>query len=203
MPDGSVVFLNAASSLRFPTSFSNLKERRVEVSGEAYFEVAKDKAHPFIVSTAQQEVKVLGTLFNINSYAEEAETKTTLVEGSIRIAGINSNKSKIMVPGQQGVIKDGEILLSKADVEQALSWKNGDFVFTGEDLKAVMRQVSRWYNVEVEYQGNINYSGVVSTISRTKKLSEVLKALQANQGIHFKVSQGDANGRGRRVLVMP
>jgi transmembrane sensor len=196
LPDGTHVWMNAASTLKYPASFSSLKERRVELQGEAYFQVAKDKQHPFIVKTAQQEVKVLGTHFNINSYANEPETKTTLLEGSVNVANLNGKNSKILTPGQQATVKGDDMKVGDADVDQAMSWKNGDFVFVGEDLKAVMRQVARWYDVEIEYQGNINSSGVVSTISRTKKLSQVLKALQINQGIHFKVE-------GRRVLVMP
>ncbi|RZJ92246.1 MAG: FecR family protein, partial [Chryseobacterium sp.] len=196
LPDGTHVWMNAASSLKYPASFASLKERRVELQGEAYFQVAKDKQHPFIVKTAQQEVKVLGTHFNINSYADEPEVKTTLLEGSINVSDLKSKSSKILKPGQQAIAKDRDLKVGVADVDQAMSWKNGDFVFVGEDLKAVMRQIARWYDVEIEYQGDINSSGVVSTISRTKKLSQVLKALQINQGIHFKVE-------GRRVLVMP
>lgn len=196
LPDGTHVWMNAASSLKYPASFASLKERRVELQGEAYFQVAKDKQHPFIVRTAQQEVKVLGTHFNINSYADEPEVKTTLLEGSVDISNLKSKNSKMLRPGQQAIVKDADLKIGDADLDQAMSWKNGDFVFVGEDLKAVMRQVARWYDVEIEYQGNINSSGVVSTISRTKKLSQVLKALQINQGIHFKVE-------GRRVLVMP
>ncbi len=196
LPDGTHVWMNAASSLKYPSSFASLKERRVELQGEAYFQVAKDREHPFIVKTAQQEVKVLGTHFNINSYANEPETKTTLLEGAVNVANLKSKNSKTLSPGQQAIVMGDDLKVGDADVDQAMSWKNGDFVFAGEDLKAVMRQVARWYDVEIEYQGNINFSGVVSTISRTKKLSQVLKALQINQGIHFKVE-------GRRVLVMP
>ncbi|SJN44620.1 putative anti-sigma factor [Sphingobacterium faecium PCAi_F2.5] len=196
LPDGTHVWMNAASSLKYPASFASLKVRRVELHGEAYFQVAKDKQHPFIVKTAQQEVKVLGTHFNINSYADEPEVKTTLLEGSVNVLNLKNNSSKILRPGQQAIVTEDVLKVGDADVDQSMSWKNGDFVFVGEDLKAVMRQVARWYDVEIEYQGNINSSGVVSTISRTKKLSQVLKALQINQGIHFKVE-------GRRVLVMP
>ncbi len=196
LPDGTHVWINAASALKYPASFASLKERRVELQGEAYFQVAKDKQHPFIVKTSQQEVKVLGTHFNINSYADEPGTKTTLLEGSVDVTSLHNRNSKILVPGQQAMVKGNDIKVGEADVDQAVSWKNGDFIFVGEDLKAVMRQVARWYDVEIEYRGNINSSGVVSTISRTKKLSQLLKALQINQGIHFKVE-------GRRVLVMP
>lgn len=134
----------------------------------------------------------MGTHFNINSYADETSTKTTLLEGSVRLNG-----KLILQPGEQASRNSAGIITVKSiDTDEAVAWKNGDFVFVGEDLKAVMRQIARWYDVEIEYQGNINSSGVVSTISRTKKLSQVLRALQINQGIHFKVE-------GRRVLVMP
>lgn len=196
LPDGTHVWMNAASTLKYPTSFASLKERRVELLGEAYFEVAKDKQHPFIVKTTGQEVKVLGTHFNINSYADEPAIRTTLLEGSINITLLDVKKSKTLVPGQQAVLTGDEIKVGDANLEQVMGWKNDEFIFVGEDLKEVMREVARWYDVEVEYQGNVNSSGVVSTVSRTKKLSRLLRALQINQGIHFKVE-------GRRVVVMP
>jgi len=196
LPDGTHVWMNAASSLKYPAAFASLKERRVELHGEAYFQVAKDKQHPFIVRTVQQEVRVLGTHFNINSYADEPEVKTTLIEGSVNVFNLKSKNSKILNPGQQATVNGDELKVGNADVDQAVSWKNGDFVFVGEDLKAVMRQVARWYDVEIEYQGNVNASGIVSTFPRTKKLSKLLKALEINLGIQFKIE-------GRRVLVMP
>ncbi|ACU03171.1 FecR family protein [Pedobacter heparinus] len=196
LPDGTLVFLNAESSLKYPTSFTGSGKRQVSLTGEGYFEVAKDKKHPFIVESSNQKVEVLGTHFNINSYADEPEVKTTLLEGSVNVFNLKGKYSKVLSPGQQAIVKGEDIKVGDADIDQAMSWKNGDFVFVGEDLKAVMRQVARWYDVEIGYQGNINSSGVVSTISRDKKLSQVLKALQINQGIHFKIE-------GRRVLVMP
>lgn len=196
LPDGTHVWMNAASSLKYPASFASLKERRVELQGEAYFQVAKDKQHPFIVKTAQQEVKVLGTRFNINSYGDEPDVKTTLLEGSVNVSNLNGKNSKILVPGQQAVVKGGDLKVGEADLDQALSWKNGDFVFNGEDLKAVMRQIARWYDVEVEYKGEVNVSGIVSAFPRNKKLSQLLKALEASQNVHFKIE-------GRRILVMP
>jgi transmembrane sensor len=196
LPDGTHIWMNAASSLKYPASFASLKERRVELQGEAYFQVAKDKQHPFIVRTPLQEVKVLGTHFNINSYVDESETKTTLLEGSVNVYNLTSKNSKLLSPGQQAIVYGNNLKVGDADVDQAVSWKNGDFVFVGEDLKAVMRQVARWYDVEIEYKGNVNASGIVSTFPRTKELSKLLKALEINLGIHFKVE-------GRRVLVMP
>jgi len=196
LPDGTVVWLNAASSLKYAANLLEYGKRKVTLQGEAFFKVAKDKKHPFVVESAGQQVEVLGTEFNVNAYADEPVVSTTLLEGSVNVFYLKNNSSKILKPGQQSTLKGGDIKVGDADVDQALSWKNGDFVFVGEDLKTVMRQVARWYDVEIEYQGNINSSGVVSTISRTKKLSQLLKALQINQGIHFKIE-------GRRVLVMP
>lgn len=196
LPDGSVVFLNAGSSIKYPTSFKGKEKRLLRLTGEAYFEVAKDKLHPFQVLTDQQEVKVLGTHFNINAYAEEGETRTTLLEGAVSVANVNGENLRRLVPGQQSVVKGNGMEVSEADLDQALGWKNGDFVFAGENLQTVMRQIARWYDVEVVYQGKINTSGVFATISRNKKLSQVLKAIQVNQGIRFKIE-------GRRVMVMP
>lgn len=195
LPDGTHVWMNAASTLKYPTSFSSLKERKVELVGEAYFEVAKDKRHPFIVKTLSQEVKVLGTHFNINSYQDEPAIKTTLLEGSVKITLLNGKSSKMLLPGQRAEQNGNEIEVNDADLDQAISWKNGDFMFTGEDLGTVMREIARWYNVEIEFKGTVNSPGVVSTISRTKKLSQVLKALQINQGFRFKIE-------GRRIIVM-
>ncbi|MDR6783297.1 transmembrane sensor [Pedobacter africanus] len=196
LPDGTAVSLNAASTLKFPVSFASQKERRVQLQGEACFQVAHNKQIPFRVSSPGQTVEVLGTHFNINAYANEMVVKTTLLEGSVKILPDHSKNFKILKPGEQGTLQDDAVEVSKADTEQALGWRNGDFVFNGEDLKAVMRQVARWYDVEVVYKGEVNISGIVSAFPRNKKLSQLLKALEASQGIHFKIE-------GRRILVMP
>lgn len=196
LPDGSVVFLNAGSSIKYPISFKGQEKRLLRLSGEAYFEVAKDRLHPFEVLTDQQEVKVLGTHFNINAYAEEGETRTTLLEGAVSVASISGNDLRRLAPGQQSVVKGNGIEVNEADLDQAVGWKNGDFVFAGEDLQVVMRQIARWYDVEVVYEGKLGNSNVFATISRNKKLSQVLKAIQVSQGIRFKIE-------GRRVMVMP
>lgn len=196
LPDGTAVSINAASTLKFPISFASLKERRVQLQGEAYFQVVHNKQVPFRVSSPGQTVEVLGTHFNINAYANEVVVKTTLLEGSVKIIPDHAKNFKILKPGEQGTLQDDAVKVAKADTEQAIGWRNGDFVFNGEDLKAVMRQVARWYDVEVEYKGNINVSGIVSAFPRNKKLSQLLKALEASEGVHFKIE-------GRRILVMP
>lgn len=196
LPDGTHVWLNSASTLKYPASFALLKERKVELKGEAYFEVAHNKSVPFRVSVPGQTVEVLGTHFNINSYLDEDAIKTTLLEGSVKVSLNGSKDFKLLKPGEQADNSGSRIQVSKANTEQAIAWKNGDFVFKGEDVKSVMRQLARWYDVEIEYRGNVSDIGFVSTISKSKKLSEVITTLQATEGIHFKIE-------GRRVIVMP
>lgn len=196
LPDGTHVWLNSASTLKYPASFALLKERKVELKGEAYFEVAHNKSVPFRVSVPGQTVEVLGTHFNVNSYLDEGSIKTTLLEGSVKVSLSGSKDFKLLKPGEQADNSGSGIQVSKANIEQAVGWKNGDFVFKGEDVKSVMRQLARWYDVEIEYRGNVSDIGFVSTISKSKKLSEVITTLQATEGIHFKIE-------GRRVIVMP
>ena len=174
LPDGTVVWLNAASSLKYPTHFSG-GERKVELTGEAYFEVAKNKEMPFIVKTGRQEVLVLGTHFNINSYSNEKETKTTLLEGAVRVAG--NGGTVVLKPGQQAVLSSSQLQVQPVDVEEAIAWKNGYFQFNRSDLESLMRQVSRWYNVKVQYAGKIplkEYTGKIPRHVSADKLIEML-----------------------------
>lgn len=192
LPDGSKVWLNSESSIKFPTTFVGLKRRDVQLKGEAYFEVAKDKAHPFVVKTANQEVEVLGTHFNINSYGDENEVKTTLLEGSVMVTLYPENKalySKVMIkPNQEAVSDDIGLSVHEADVEQATDWKNGDFVFNKESLGKLMRRVSRWYNVEVAFTKDVDLNQTFSgKVSRKKHISEVLRALQSTGGLKFSI----------------
>ena len=194
LPDGTKVWLNAASTLRFPSSFARLVNRRVELlSGEAYFEVAKDKKHPFIVKTDQQEVEVLGTHFNVNSYDEESVIKTTLLEGSIKV---HSNLGfKILKPGEEATLTNNNFNVKITDVEETIAWKNGYFRFNNEKIENIMNKLSRWYDIRVRYDGPISNLGYYGTISRNKNLSEVLKMLEETKGIHFKIE-------GRRVTII-
>jgi transmembrane sensor len=195
LPDLTKVWLNAGSSLRFPTSFSNAVKREVILTGEAYFEVTKDKMRPFLVKTSDQQVEVLGTHFNINSYPEERSTKTTLVEGAVRVSDASGNRTVTLRPNQQAVYTPSSIKVIPADIELAIAWKNGDFVFNG-DLETIMRQISRWYNVEIHYSGKIPEQEFFGSIPRSNNLKEVLKALQLTKRVHFKIE-------GRSVTVMP
>lgn len=200
LPDGSKVWLNSASSLRYPVRFTG-NERKVEISGEAYFEVAHNNKMPFRVINSNQTVEVLGTHFNIMAYPDESSTNTTLLEGSVKI--IKENKSKIISPGQQTRVKNGNIDVASVDVTQAIAWKEGYFMFKNEDIQSIMRQISRWYNLEVKYEGQIPERVFGAKISRARNVSEVLEILESTGSIHFKIIPGDAQGKERRIIVMP
>jgi transmembrane sensor len=186
LADGTKVWLNAASSLKFPTAFKG-KERTVELTGEAYFEVAKNKEMPFTVKFNNTQVQVLGTHFDIMAYPDETETKTTLVEGSVRVS--NNTDMQILMPGQQAIaVKNGHMQIVKANVEEALAWKNGYFIFRNADLRQIMKQAERWYDVDVVYDGDIKSRTFGGRISKYKNISELLKNLELAGNIHFKVS---------------
>ncbi|MES2456816.1 MAG: FecR domain-containing protein [Bacteroidota bacterium] len=188
LPDGTKIWLNAATSLVYPLSFSGSKERRVELDGEAYFQVAKDKLHPFIVRTAKQEVEVLGTHFNINSYADEQFTKTTLLEGSVRVTKSDSHQTEMLSPGKQAVVWANGIKVTEVDVEESTAWKNGYFMFVNEKQESIMRKVSRWYNVKIEYADpaarEVMYYG---TVSRYDHIAKVLRKFEQTGEVRFEI----------------
>ncbi len=195
LSDGTRVWMNAASSIRFPSGFST-KERVVEATGEVYFEVAKaldgERRIPFRVVSGDQVVEVLGTRFNINSYADEDVIKTTLLEGSIEVR--TPAKGIVLKPGQQAQISGGKSLkVSKANTGQVMAWKEGYFRFDGVGLKELMRQLSRWYDMEVIYEGEVRDHEFVGEISRDVRLSGVLRILEAG-GVRFKVE-------GKKIIV--
>ncbi|KRT15887.1 hypothetical protein ASU31_12965 [Pedobacter ginsenosidimutans] len=196
LPDGSLVFLNSASSLKYPTSFVGAKFRRVTLTGEGYFEISKDKVHPFLVQSNGQEVEVLGTHFNINAYKDEKAVRTTLLEGAVKITPMpgNRTKSSILKPGQQSALDENGIQVTEVDLEEAMAWQKGYFSFYDEDISAVMRKVSRWYNIEVEYQGQLPDVGFNARIDKYSDIKEVLKILQKSKAVHFKLE-------GRKVIV--
>jgi len=194
LPDGTRVWLNSASKLTYPSSFSNHKNRKVELNGEAYFEVAKDRTRPFLVKTIMQEVEVLGTHFSISSYEDEATVKTTLLEGSVKVTGINGN-DKVLKPGQQSILTIDDIAVENINTEELVSaLKNDQFVFESNDIQYVMRMISRWYDVEVEYVGAIPEDKFGGAISKFENISEVLKSLESTGRVKFKIE-------GRRILV--
>lgn len=192
LPDGSRIWLNASSSLRYPVVFTG-NERKVELTGEAYFEIAENKASPFRVISNNQVVEVLGTHFNINSYPEEGPVKTTLLEGSVKIR--SRNNTVMLKPGQQSQV-DHSIRVTQADINESVAWKNGKTQFSNADIKTIMRMLSRWYDVEVQYQGEMIETGFGGSVSRSKNISEILKLLELTGDVHFKIE-------GRRVTVMP
>lgn len=200
LPDLTKVWLNAASSIKFPSTFNGLDKRRIELSGEAYFEVTKDKAHPFIVKTAKQEVQVLGTHFNVNSYPDESATITTLLEGSVRVnKAVDANKTPafvILKPNQQSNITSNRLTVQEVDAENVLAWKNGLFMFNYESLDQVMRKISRWYDVEVVFDDpSLAQLSAYGSISKYNTLSKVLLMMEKTGDMHFKVE-------GRRVTVV-
>jgi len=190
LPDSSHVWLNAASSIRFPTAFTG-NSREVTVTGEAYFEVAHNAHKPFRVTTGSQTIEVLGTHFNVNAYNDEGAIKTTLLQGSVRLNG-----STMLKPGEQGVNNGSGIKVSLANTENAVAWKDGKFKFAGENIKDLMRKVARWYDVDVSYDGDMATKDFSGSVSRFDQISEILNVLQSTNTIHFKIEGG-------RITVMP
>ncbi len=202
LPDGSRVWLNAGSSLRFPTLFTGA-ERKVELTGEAYFEIAKNTAMPFKVMSNNSEIRVLGTHFNVMAYDDEKHMSTTLLEGSVQIL---KGADKVLIkPGQSAILNKAtdEMAVATVDADQAVAWKNGYFIFVDENIESIMRKVSRWYDVEVSYKGNMSNKDFTGTISRNKNVSELLRMLELTGAVHFNIVQEDASGKGRRITVMP
>lgn len=194
LSDGTQVWLNASSSLKFPASFVSLKERKVELTGEGYFEVAKNKALPFIVISKGQQVEVLGTHFNISSYKEDVAVKTTLLEGSVKV---KSNKeSLLLMPGQQSILINGKTKVIQVQTEDVVAWKSGYFMFNNESLEDIMLKVARWYDVDVEYK-NVSTRKITffGTVSRFSNISEVLRKLELTGEVKFEIE-------GKRIIVI-
>ena len=192
--DGTKVWLNAETSLRYPTAFTG-KDRRVDITGEAYFEVAHDASRPFYVTKGSMEIKVLGTHFNVNTYEDGEPTKITLLEGSVKVA--NEGKQSLLRPGQQARIDaSGLQLMNDIDLDEVMAWKNGKFQF-GENtsIETIMKQVARWYNVEVEYKGKVNQH-FWGSVSRDVNVWQVLHKIESTGGVKFSLE-------GNKVLVMP
>ena len=192
LSDGSLVWLNAASSVTFPTAFIG-SERKVSITGEAYFEVAHNASKPFYVSHDDITVRVLGTHFNVNTYQDESNIKVTLLEGSVNV--LKGNNTARLKPGEQVVVtKDKISLITNIDLEEVMSWKNGQFYFKGTELKSIMRQIEKYYNVEVEFKDDINYE-FYAKMDRNINVSEFLKKLELTNLVHFKIE-------GNKITVM-
>jgi transmembrane sensor len=201
LPDETVVWLNAASSLTFPVAVTG-KDRTVTLTGEGYFEVASNAKAPFIVKVAGQEVRVLGTHFDINAYKDEPGIKTTLVEGSVQVAHLAGDAvltgSVIVKPGEQATVNADQpvIRLGKVNVKDVIAWKDGFFNFHNDDVQAIMRQLSRWYDVDVKYEGTLVPQNFTGKIDRTLSLVQVLKILDQTR-VHFKIEED------KRIIILP
>lgn len=194
LADGTKVWLNAASSLKFPASFTGNK-RSVELSGEAYFEVAKDAKHPFEVVSNEQTLEVLGTHFNLNAYGDEGRTSTTLLEGSVRLQSMEG-QSLVLKPNQQAILATGTLSAHDVDGLESIAWKNGKFTFDREDIRSIMRKVARWYNVQVVYEGNLDGIKLTGSVSRFENIAKLLQVLENTQEVRFKID-------GHRIIVKP
>ena len=197
LPDGTKVWLNAASSITYPTAFTD-KERSVNITGEVYFEVTKDRSRPFHVKVNDMEVDVLGTNFNVNAYHDEGGTRTTLLEGSVKI---NAAQTAVTLkPGQQAHIisplgKENLKVINDADLDEVMAWKNGYFKFNDADIRTVMQQIERWYDLQVVYEGALPKDHFGGKLPRDANASEVLKTLEQTQ-VHFRIE-------GKKLIVMP
>jgi hypothetical protein len=187
LSDKTCVWINTASTITYPTVFTG-KERRVNVSGEVYFEVAKNALMPFFVTHDSLEIKVLGTHFNVNTYADEKKAKITLIEGAISLS--KNSKTLRLKPGDQAQVEKNEVKLAseKANIDEVMAWKNELFYYEGVDLRSIMRQVEKYYNVEVEFHDNLEYN-FFAKISRQVNLSEFLKKLELTNLVHFKIEK--------------
>jgi ferric-dicitrate binding protein FerR (iron transport regulator) len=200
LSDGTKVWLNAASSLHFPTSFTG-NVRNVQLTGEGYFEVAHNAKKPFCVNIGDMKIQVLGTHFNINAYDDESVMKTTLLEGSIRVS--EGAVSKMIRPGEQAILQHsqdqkGSIKIINVDVDAVVAWKNGRFIFQGNNIQSVMRQLARWYDVNVSYQGHVTNELFVGVLNRSRyeNISEILDMLEKTRTVSFAIN-------GRNVTVKP
>lgn len=192
LTDGTSVWLNAASSIKYPTDFKG-KYRDVTITGEAYFEVAHNAAKPFRVISAGQTVEVLGTHFNVNTYTDEPGVTTTLLEGSVKVS--EDKIFQILKPGEQAVLKGTQLSVQDADTEETVAWKNGYFRFNGEKIGSIMRKLARWYDIDVHFEGPVSEEKYSGKISRFRDISEILKVFEYAGSIHFKIE-------GRRVTVL-
>jgi transmembrane sensor len=192
LSDGTEVTLDAASSIRYPVTFAG-DERLVEITGQVYFEVAHMKSRPFRVKTHGQTVEVLGTHFNINAYDDETSLITTLLEGSIKVS--NASNNAMLKPGQQSVSTSGNLQVKEANTDEAVAWKNGYFSFHKADIKTIMRQLARWYDVDIAYEGQIPDRRFSGDIDRNTRASRALEVLRFTK-IHFRIE-------GKKIIVTP
>ncbi|KIC95908.1 FecR family protein [Flavihumibacter solisilvae] len=193
LADGTRVWLNSGSTLTFPAAFTG-RERKVSVTGEAYFEVAKDKYKPFFVTKDAVTIQVLGTHFNVNAYDDESTNSITLLEGKVKVS--HGAKDLLLEPGQQAQVSaNSSKVINDADLNEVMAWKDGLFIFKGEDIQTIMRQLARWYNVDVEFEKEVKEKFYVK-MDRNTNVSNVFKILETTGGVHFKIN-------GNKIMVKP
>lgn len=203
LPDGSQVWLNAKSSITFPTAFAD-NERRVKIQGEVYFEIRQENGKPFVVDVdGRQQVIVTGTHFNVNAYADEPEIHTTLLEGAVSVAGANAGEKLQLVPGEQASLRsNGSFRKATVDVSETVAWKNGLFQFRETSLATIMRDIERWYNVEVTYPEGVPQKRFSGKLRRNSKASEILEILKF-AGVNFRIEGSEIPGYDGRIVVLP
>lgn len=195
LPDKSRVWMNAASSLTYSANLKKDGQRKVKLAGEAYFEIVKDARHPFIVETKGQQIIVLGTHFNVNCYQDEPITKTTLMEGSVKVGPIGTKQTVLLKPGQQSLLSNGHIQIQEVDTDEAIAWKNGYFQFDGKNLETALLELSRWYNVDIEYKDNsLRKQALAGSISKYENVNNVLMTMELTGVLNFSMS-------GRTIIV--
>lgn len=202
LSDGSHIWLNAMSSLIYHETFSGTN-RTVALKGEGYFEIAKDKLHPFVVNTAKEAVQVLGTHFNISAYEDEKTQRTTLLEGSVRVSSRLMNGQQITIkPGQQAEGNNEQLAVKEVDADEAVGWKNGLFILNHTELHDLMRQLSRWYDIDVVYKGRFKPRFFSGEIDRTYTLREVLKVLTLRK-INFEIKTSASKPERSQLILTP
>lgn len=194
LADGSKVLLNAATTFRFPETFSNKERPSVElITGEAYFEIVHNEKAPLQIHIPHQVIEDIGTKFNISAYPDDADARTTLAEGAVKVTAGNSSRKPL--PGEQAIYANNKLTVAPANLTKVLAWTNGYFRFYDESITDVMKELARWYNIEVVYQGPVTKERFNGKISRFKNISAVLRVLERTKGVHFKID-------GRRVTVL-
>lgn len=192
LADGTKIWLNADSRVSYSADFGHTRLRQIQLQGEAYFDVTKDNSRPFVVETPKERVEVLGTHFNVNTYPDELTSRTTLLEGSVRV-----NSSTVLLPGQQAIVgASGDLRVIPVDTQQVVAWRMGKFVFESEAIESVMQKIGRWYNVEITYAGSVSDKTFSGTVSRFQDIHKLLDVIAYTSGVQFKLE-------GRRITVMP
>lgn len=201
LSDGTKVWLNAETSLTYPVH-STSHNTLVELDGEAYFEVSKQRGRQFVVKAKQTETKVLGTKFNVNAYRDAPAVTTSLLEGQVSL--MSGSVSRLLSPGKQGIVQDGRLAIEivDMDIEEVMAWRNGYFMFNNIDVKTMMNMIRRWYDIEVVYEGNVEHTKFIGTVGRFENIEQLLSAIEMTGGVRFRI-ENKVDNLKRKVVVMP